>query len=150
MQAPSITCPECGAPIARRNPWILVAQCEYCSSVVYWNQDGIEHSGKKSVLMEGFTRLYRGARGSLREHRFEVLGRLRYSFGGGLWDEWYITFENESGAWITEDDHQLAVQTPLSAPFDPNPAAYLPGNWCTMPATLQKATRRPEGHDAYS
>src|SRR5690606_29707738 len=60
---------------------------------------------------EGFTRLYRGATGTLRGQRFRVEGRVRYSFGEGFWDEWYVTTPDGTPAWLTEDDHELALQT---------------------------------------
>lgn len=66
------------------------------------------------MLPEGFTRLYRGATGTLRGTRFEVLGRVRYGFERGFWDEWYVRLEDGDTAWVTEDDHLLALETELA------------------------------------
>ena len=106
-----ISCPTCGAPLPDRNPGIVVAVCEYCGGVAYWNEQGLAGTGKRSMLSEGFTRLYRGATGTLRGQRFRVEGRVRYSFGQGFWDEWYVTAPDGTPAWLTEDDHELALQT---------------------------------------
>ncbi len=89
-----------------------MAVCEYCGGVSYWNEQGLAGTGKRSMLSEGFTRLYRGATGTLRGQRFRVEGRVRYSFGQGFWDEWYVTSPDGASAWLTEDDHELALQTP--------------------------------------
>lgn len=105
------SCPTCGAPLPAGNPGVVMAVCEYCGGVSYWNEQGAQDSGKKSMLGQGFTRLYRDATGSLRGRRFRVEGRVRYSFGRGFWDEWYITFDDGSSAWVTEDDHELSLQT---------------------------------------
>lgn len=107
-----ISCPTCGAPLPARNPGIAMAVCEYCGGVAYWNEHGLSGTGKRSMLSEGFTRLYRGATGTLRGQRFRVEGRVRYSFGQGFWDEWYVSGADGSAAWLTEDDHELALQTP--------------------------------------
>lgn len=109
---PELQCPSCGAPLPIRSPASLQAVCAYCHAVVYWNEQGIQDAGRKSHLIEGFTRLYRGATGTLRMERLDVLGRIRYGYGGGFWDEWYVTIGHGRTAWITEDDHELAVQSP--------------------------------------
>ena len=88
-----------------------MAVCEYCGGVACWNEQGLAGTGKRSMLSEGFTRLYRGATGTLRGQRFRVEGRVRYSFGEGFWDEWYVTTPDGTPAWLTEDDHELALQT---------------------------------------
>jgi hypothetical protein len=97
-----------------------MAVCEYCGGVSYWNEQGLVETGKRSMLSEGFTRLYRGATGTLRGKRFRVEGRARYSFGKGFWDEWFLIGPDGSQAWWTEDDHELALQTRRepSAPLD--------------------------------
>lgn len=105
-----IACPTCGAPLPARNPGIVTAVCEYCGGVSYWNEQGLAKTGKRSMLSEGFTRLYRGATGTLRGKRFRVEGRARYSFGKGFWDEWFIVGPDGSRGWLTEDDHELALQ----------------------------------------
>jgi len=90
-----------------------MVHCTYCRELFAWNQGSIQSAGKRAVLMEGFTRLYRGATGTVNQNRFEVLGRVRYDFGGGFWDEWFLNLSNGQSAWLTEDDHQLAWQTPI-------------------------------------
>jgi len=128
----SVSCPSCGAPTPIKNPGVVMVQCEYCKELFSWNQGAIESAGKRSVLMEGFTRLYRGATGSIGQNRFEVLGRVRYDFGGGFWDEWFLTTQDGQGAWLTEDDHQLAWQTPTPWEFNADPGSYQPGTVITV------------------
>lgn len=106
-----IACPTCGAPLPARNPGIVTAVCEYCGGVSYWNEQGLAATGKRSMLSEGFTRLYRGATGTLRGQRFRVEGRVRYGYDQGFWDEWFVVAPDGTQAWLTEDDHELALQT---------------------------------------
>ncbi len=110
-----VHCPTCGAVLPVSNPGVLMVVCEYCRNAIYWEGGGITHAGKQSVLSEGFTRLYRGAAGALRGKRFVVLGRIRYSFGQGFWDEWFIEFEDGSTAWVTEDNHELALEAVIQS-----------------------------------
>jgi len=112
-----VNCPTCGAPLPVNNPGIVIAVCAYCHGVCHWNEQGAQAAGKQSMLGEGFTRLYRDATGTLRGKRFVVDGRVRYSYGRGFWDEWYVQLEDGSTAWLTEDDHELALQWPHAGPL---------------------------------
>ena len=124
---PSISCPSCGAAHDVVNPGIVMFVCTYCGNAVSWDEEKIQAAGTQAVLPEGFTRLYRGATGSLKDRRFEVLGRVRYSFGRGFWDEWYLELQDGRTVWLTEDNHELAMQGQINdvqvAPFD----QYQPG-----------------------
>ena len=126
-ERPQVNCPRCGAPHPIKNPGVVMVQCEYCGELFAWNAEGIHSAGQQSLLVEGFTRLYRGAQGSIGQERFEVLGRVRYDFGQGFWDEWFLTMQSGQSAWLTEDDHQLAWQTPITWQFQASPEAYRPG-----------------------
>lgn len=112
--SPPLQCPACGAPLEVRNPGLVMAVCAHCGNTVWWDEEAVRSVGRRSVLPEGFTRLYRGAAGALQGRRFEVLGRVRYGFGGGFWDEWYVQLQGSTvGRWLTEDDHELSLQVPL-------------------------------------
>ena len=116
-----LLCPSCGAPVIIRNPATISKVCEYCSTVLVWDQDSLKNAGKESRLAEGYSRLYRWATGSVHGTRFQVLGRVRYSFGRGFWDEWYVMLENGEGHWITEDNHEFSFQELVSS-SDPLPS----------------------------
>ena len=110
MEPRHVKCPSCGAEKVIMNPGIVTVVCEYCGTAVYWDDEQIMAAGKQSLLPEGFTRLYRGAAGNLKGQDFRVTGRVRYSFGRGFWDEWFLEFGDGSLGWLTEDNHELALQ----------------------------------------
>lgn len=41
---------------------------------------------------------------------FEVFGRLRYDYGSGFWDEWWVVLESGAGKWISVDEGDIAVE----------------------------------------
>lgn len=110
----SVACPSCGASRTLHNPGLAMFVCEYCSSAVYWDDEKIRAVGQEAVLSEGCSRLYRGALGYYHNQRFRVLGRVRYGFRDGFWDEWFLELEDGGSSWMTEDQHQLAVQRPVT------------------------------------
>jgi hypothetical protein len=125
--AGEIACPSCGAPHDVSNPGVTMSVCEYCGNAVIVSETGLENLGKQATLDEGFTRLYRGAAGTVYGARFRVLGRARYSFGRGFWDEWFIEQDGAGNAWVTEDNHELAVQRPAEKATVPAFAELRPG-----------------------
>jgi hypothetical protein len=122
MKVAEISCPSCGATHDVHNPGVITVVCEYCGNAVYWDQEKIQNVGKQSTLPEGFSRLYRGASGTLLNKRFVVMGRVRYSFGQGFWDEWFVEMQDGSIAWLTEDNHEFTLETRVTdvqvPPFD--------------------------------
>lgn len=133
---PSVRCPECGAEIALRSPSAILVVCSYCRAAVYWNQQTVLSAGRQSALIEGFTRLYLGATGSVRGERMEVLGRARYRHASGLWDEWFVALGPHRSGWITEDDHELAIQHALEGLDLSSSAQLSPGQPLTVQGIL--------------
>jgi len=124
----SLNCPSCGASHSLANPGIVMFSCEYCGTAVYWDREKIRAAGKQAVVPEGFSRLYRGAAGTIRQKRFIVIGRARYSFGRGFWDEWYLERSDNTMIWLSEDNHELCWQSRIE--LDPPPLPfemYCPG-----------------------
>lgn len=132
MNAQEIQCPSCGAGHTIHNPGVITVVCEYCGNAVYWDEEKIANAGKQSVLPEGFSRLFRRATGSLFNKRFEVLGRVRYSFGKGFWDEWFLEFENGEIGWLSEDNHEFAYENALPGANVPAIAQLSPGTKLTL------------------
>jgi len=110
MAGRSLNCPSCGATHELSNPGVMMFLCEYCNTPVYWDENRLAVAGTQAVIPEGFSRLFTGATGSVRQKRFTVLGRARYSFGRGFWDEWYLLMRTGEMMWLSEDNHQFSLQ----------------------------------------
>jgi hypothetical protein len=127
MEPKHINCPSCGAGHDITNPGIVTIVCEYCDNAIYWDAEKVQSAGKQSILPEGFSRLYRGATGFLKGRRFFTMGRVRYSFGSGFWDEWFLEFDDGSVGWLTEENHELALESRSKAPQLPPMEQLSPG-----------------------
>ncbi len=124
----TISCPSCGAGRTLHNPGLVMFVCDYCSNAVHWDNDAVHAAGKQALLSEGCSRLYRGAMGSYHNKRFHVLGRVRYSFGEGFWDEWFLELDDDSTCWMSEDQHQLSVQRKIDLKVSGKIEHYRVGN----------------------
>ncbi len=101
--------------------------CDFCSTVVYWDDETALKTGMQSVLPEGDSRLYMHATGKLAGKPYEVVGHLRYSHGAGTWDEWYLQIADGSVAWLSEDERELSFERAASTGDVPPAGDLYPG-----------------------
>lgn len=64
----------------------------------------LDPTGKVATLVELNSPLYIDAIGTLLGQPFEVVGRLRYSYSAGQWDEWFVLIDKKDPAWLVEDE----------------------------------------------
>jgi predicted RNA-binding Zn-ribbon protein involved in translation (DUF1610 family) len=109
-----VNCPSCAAEISADARYALLSVCPYCDSAIVLDEDVARIAGKMSALAAPRGPLSVGARGSVAGKGFVVLGRVRYGYERGFWDEWYLRLDEGSGAgntvWISEDGDDFALE----------------------------------------
>jgi hypothetical protein len=105
--ARNLTCPSCGAPLPIEHRFVRMVTCRYCETVSEVTDEGLNPSGKMARLVPLPTRFQVGQTGKFRGRRFRVLGRVRYSHEEGVWDEWYLAFEDGDTAWVEEEEGEV-------------------------------------------
>ncbi len=103
-------CPSCGAEIDADRQYAHMVVCEYCRSSVILDTEAARLSGKMAVLPAALSPLYVGGSGRIHNHRFRVLGRVRYGYEMGFWDEWYLSLDDGSTVWVSEDERALTLE----------------------------------------
>ncbi len=106
-------CPSCGAGNIVTNPGILMKICDYCKTAIYWDKDSALRVGSKSMDLPQSPRFKTGGVGKLQGRIFKILGRLTYEHESGFWHEWFIEFDDGSLKWLTEDEGELFIETPI-------------------------------------
>ena len=106
----SIECPNCSAKISVDQRFSHMAVCDSCRSVVTFGDDAVELRGELSLLPPSRSQLFIGAQGRFDGLEFAVLGRVRYGYERGYWDEWYVQCGDGETAWITEEPDGLAFE----------------------------------------
>ena len=99
-----LSCPSCGAPLTIKNRFVKVVTCDFCQQVSTVTGSGLDPTGKKAALAQLPSPLYVDALGEIDGRPFQVVGRLRYKYDAGQWDEWFLTIEEEQPAWLVEDE----------------------------------------------
>ena len=95
-------CPNCGAALRFRSADLAVKVCDYCRSTIVRTGEVLENAGKAAEVPEDVSPMQLGARGRDREQPFEVVGRVRWRYPDGAWNEWCILFGDGRYGWLGE------------------------------------------------
>jgi hypothetical protein len=114
----SVSCPSCGNRIENVDRFSAMAVCDYCGCGCYFQDEAVMAMGEMAILTEYPTPMYLHATGTLRDRRFTVVGRVRYRYSGGFWDEWYLSFSDGSYGWVAEDEAEFSLEKEIENPGD--------------------------------
>lgn len=104
--AQQLDCETCGAPIKIENQFVRSVSCEFCgASYLISGSEGLQARGQGIKLADYPSRLSVGQGGTIRGRNFTVLGRVRYGYDEGFWEEWQIEWsDGQPPAWLEEDE----------------------------------------------
>lgn len=116
-------CPSCGAPVPFRSAASVLAVCEYCQTSVLRAADSVREQGKMSAVLEDYSPLQLGSSGVLAGLAFSLIGRIQLKYSDGLWNEWYLLFDDGSTGWLSDASGQYTLTRPVgnvptAPPFD--------------------------------
>lgn len=122
MSVQEYKCPACGAPLTIANRFSKTVVCGYCGQTSFITPAGLDPAGKKAELAEFPSIFSIGKRGKLAGRPFVTLGRLRYTYEDGFWDEWFLSCdEGRAFVWLQEDEgdftafEKLAITSEISS-----------------------------------
>ena len=95
-------CPSCGAPVTIRAADSLYVICEFCRSTLLRDEEHLTNIGKMAELMDDQSLIKIGTQGRFKGQHFGVIGRIQMRYASGLWNEWFILFDDGKGAWLSE------------------------------------------------
>ncbi|HQC73139.1 MAG TPA: DUF4178 domain-containing protein, partial [Candidatus Competibacteraceae bacterium] len=95
-------CPSCGAAINFQSAASILTVCAYCRSTLIRHDLDLENVGRMAELLPDPSPIQLGTTGVYRKSRFTVVGRIQLRYSQGLWNEWYLLFDNQRGGWLGE------------------------------------------------
>lgn len=98
----TVSCPQCGNPLTYTSPALPVKVCERCQSVVVRRGEGLERIGEVAVLPFDVSPVQIGSMGLYDGQGFTIVGRIRWGWSAGSWNEWLALFDDGSKAWLGE------------------------------------------------
>lgn len=106
-----VSCPSCGAEVKFRSHASVMAVCEYCNTSVLKDADAVKDLGKMSSVLEDYSPVQIGTAGVLGGRAFTVVGRIQLRYDAGMWNEWYLLFDDASTAWLGDSSGMFTVTT---------------------------------------
>lgn len=125
----SVNCPNCGAAVTFRSAALPSRICDYCQTILVRSGDGVEAVGKAASLPFDVSPIQIGTRGRFDDEGFEVIGRVRWGWTDGSWNEWLLLFDGGSNAWLGEamGQYMLLRERPLADIRTPIPLSVADG-----------------------
>ena len=113
-------CPSCGAPVQFAWSSAVQTACPYCHSILVRHDVDLEKVGIVADLPPDASPIQLFTEGIYDNRRFTVIGRIRYEWEQGGWNEWHILFNDQSSGWLSDAQAEYAVSF-LAAPPKPLP-----------------------------
>jgi hypothetical protein len=105
----SLPCPQCGGDVPVRSAALPYATCPWCRTVILRDSAELRAVGTAAVLPFDVSPIQLGTRGVTDTLGFEVVGRVRWGWSGGSWNEWLLACADGSDRWLAEAMGSFAV-----------------------------------------
>ncbi len=76
--------------------------CDYCRSAILRDGDTLRAAGKVATVPEDVSPLQLGTRGRFDGQAFELVGRVRWQWTDGGWNEWLALYDDGRHGWLGE------------------------------------------------
>lgn len=108
-----LACPSCGAEVTFQTSIAVYAVCAYCHSLVMHEGNNLNDLGKVANLPPDMSPFQIGTRGNVEDSQFTLIGRAKYRWTDGTWNEWYCQFDDQRTGWLAEAQGDLMLSFPL-------------------------------------
>lgn len=112
-----VSCPSCGAEVAFKSTASVLAVCEFCKTTILKDADSVKNLGKMSDVLEDYSPIQIGTSGVFGSQAFNVIGRIQLRYPAGMWNEWYVLFDDGNPAWLSDASgmYTLTLERPADA-----------------------------------
>lgn len=108
----TVSCPSCGAPVQFQSHASVMAVCEFCRAALLKDADSVKDVGKISSVLEDFSPIQLHAAGVFGARSFTVVGRIQLRYEQGMWNEWFLLFDDGSASWLGDSSGLYVITTP--------------------------------------
>lgn len=114
-----VACPGCGGPVEFRSAASRMAVCGYCRSTLLRDADSVRDLGRMAALIEDHSPVQLMSTGRFAGLGFTVVGRIQLRYGHGIWNEWYLLFDDGSEGWLGDFAGQFVLTRPAGEALNP-------------------------------
>ncbi|KIT18033.1 DUF4178 domain-containing protein [Jannaschia aquimarina] len=114
MAADLRSCPNCGGALPRLLAHARMVDCEFCGSSIVVDDQVVAKAGEAGEMLDAPELIGLGRAVQLGDFGiFTATGHVRYDYGRGHWDEYHGSFLTGDLVWVSVDEGDVAMQTPL-------------------------------------
>lgn len=112
-------CPQCGDQLHVHFKYSKLVKCRSCGSSIFLEDESAKLTGEQSVLSPEPSLIRLNQAFEYHDVTYTPLGKIRYSYGRGFWEEWFIKNQNNKTLWLSIDEGDFVLQEKmkLSLPF---------------------------------
>lgn len=119
-------CPNCGGALQFRSASLVVRVCDYCRSTIVRRGEVLENVGKAAEVPDDVSPLQLGVRGNDGYQGFELVGRVRWAYADGAWNEWCAAYADGSHGWLGEaSGRYMLLREAATSVYDGEAVAHL-------------------------
>lgn len=106
-------CPNCGAPVTFQYSSAVQTVCTFCKSILVRTDVDLTRVGQASDMPPDASPIQILTEGKYQGRAFTVLGRIKYQYELGTWNEWHIVFSDGFSAWLSDAQLEYAISWPV-------------------------------------
>ncbi len=107
----TINCPQCGYSLPIYFRWTKLVQCPSCKSSIFLEDEGVKLVGEASTLSPEPSLLELRVPISIENKTYTPLGKIRYSYGRGFWEEWFLVDSKNREFWLSVDEGDFVLES---------------------------------------
>lgn len=110
-------CPQCGYTLSLYFKHTKLVQCESCKSTIFLEDEAAQVWGDSSVLAPEISILKLNTPFFYKQKTYLPLGKIRYSYGRGFWEEWWVKDTQNNEYWLSIDEGDLVLQQKVDVTY---------------------------------
>jgi hypothetical protein len=105
-----LNCPQCGYPLPIYFLYTKLIECSICRSNIFLGDEVAKVVGTSSVLSPEPSIIQFYTPFTYKGEFFVPIGRVRYGYGRGFWEEWFLRRDDGDGWWLSIDEGDFALE----------------------------------------
>ncbi|CAA6804199.1 MAG: Unknown protein [uncultured Sulfurovum sp.] len=106
----SYNCPQCGDKLNILFKYSKLIKCQSCNSSIFLEDESVKVIGERSVLSTEPSLIHLHKMFKLNDKTFMPLGKIRYDYGRGFWEEWFLKDDNNKEFWLSIDEGNFVLE----------------------------------------
>jgi hypothetical protein len=100
--------------VPRHLQFAKLVTCPSCKVSLFLEDDAVKNAGTRAAIADGASIFSLGVPFTYRGLTYFPHGRIRFDYGQGFWDEWWVSSDTGEQSWVSVDEGDIAIEQPLS------------------------------------